>query len=92
MNIKFYLIVLTSFLLVLWIQTSDRHNNKKENKENIINKIKLPMLVSCIVGLILLVNNNLKCITSEINLNIIDLKKTEPTKVSPDIYTEQPNF
>lgn len=92
MNIKCYLIILTSVLLVFWIQTSDKHNNKKENKENIINKIKLPTLVGCLVGLILLVNDNTKCITSEINLNVIDLKKTLPTKVSPDIYTEQPNF
>ena len=92
MNTKFYLIILTSFLLVFWIQTSDRYNTKENNKK-MINKIKLPLLVSCLIGLILLVNDNIKSLATEVNFNVGGLIKELPTKnISPDIYTDQPNF
>jgi len=57
-NLKYFLIVIITFCIVYWWQSVDVVRIKKKNTTNIYDKIKLPLLVSSIIGCILLWNNN----------------------------------
>lgn len=57
-NLKYFLIVIITFGIVYWWQSVDVAHIKKKNKTHIYDKIKLPLLVSAIIGCILLWNNN----------------------------------
>ncbi len=59
MNIylKQFLIIVTIFLLILWVQNID-DNMKNKKRETTYDKIKLPLLVSAIIGLLLNINLN----------------------------------
>ena len=56
-NLKYFLIVVIIFCIIYWFQTVDDKKRCKK-RTNIYDKIKLPLLVSAIVGLIILWNNN----------------------------------
>lgn len=56
-NLKYLLIVVIIFCIIYWFQTVDDKKRCKK-RTNIYDKIKLPLLVSAIVGLIILWNNN----------------------------------
>ncbi len=55
-SVKYFLIIIVTFGLIYWFQSVD---DKKKGKvrESIYDKIKLPLLVSCLVGLVLVWNN-----------------------------------
>jgi hypothetical protein len=56
-NVKYGLILVITFGIVYWFQMVDDKKRCKE-RTNIYDKIKLPLLVSSIVGLVLLWNND----------------------------------
>jgi hypothetical protein len=56
-NLKYFLILAVTFSIVYWFQMVDDKKRCKE-RTNIYDKIKLPLLVSAIVGLVLLWNND----------------------------------
>jgi hypothetical protein len=55
--IKQSLIILSIFLIILWIQTVD-DKNKNIKRESTYDKLKLPLLVSAIIGLLLNIDLN----------------------------------
>ena len=56
-KLKYFLILIITFGIIYWFQMVDDKKRCKEKRNN-YDKIKLPLLVSAIVGLILLLNNN----------------------------------
>ena len=99
-NLKYFLSVVITFGFVYWWQSVD---NKKKNKErtNIYDKIKLPLLVSAIIGCIFLWNNNLstnynKEISSNFftdlkiqpENNVMDIKSSINSSKQPEVYTD----
>ena len=50
--IKQIIVVIITFLIILWFQNSDDKKHKR-NRESLYDKYKLPLLVSTIIGLIL---------------------------------------
>ncbi len=103
-NLKYFLIIVSTFGVVYWFQAVDDKKRCKE-RNNIYEKIKLPLLVSAIVGLVLLWNNDSlltifvssTCV-EEINPNIdMDIKpQPQPEFISkqqlPSINMGKPDF
>lgn len=101
-----FLIILTVFLLVIWLQ---RNENSKINykHESIYHQYRLPLLISCIVGLILTVDINL-LINPDTHKNILfeEVEETFTKKIisedsstahnietnQQNIHTKLPNF
>jgi len=77
-NLKYFLIVVITFGIIYWWQSVD---DKKKNKKriNMYDKIKLPLLVSAIIGCILLWNNN--SFTNSISSNY-------NKEISPNFFTD----
>jgi uncharacterized membrane protein YciS (DUF1049 family) len=76
-----FLIILTVFLLVVWLQHNEntRINYKHES---IYQQYRLPLLISCIAGLVLTVDINL-LINPESNKNVLveEVEKTFTKKI-----------
>jgi len=95
-KLKYFLIIIITFSIIYWFQTVDDKKRCKERKTN-YDKIKLPLLVTSIVGLVLLWNNDCFTaifVTSNCNENYI-LEK--PMVISNshsnlDIYTGLPEW
>jgi hypothetical protein len=95
-KLKYILIIIITFGIIYWFQTVDDKKRCKERKTN-YDKIKLPLLVTSIVGLVLLWNNDCFTtifVTSNCNENYI-LEK--PMVISNshsnlDIYTGLPEW
>lgn len=86
--IKYFLIILFTFIFILWFQNID---DKKYNKNriSIYEKYKFPLLISSIIGLIInLYHNN--CIKNDFKQNKIKL--FNPNNLQQQIYIEMPNF
>jgi hypothetical protein len=76
-----FLIILTVFLLVTWLQHNE--NTKINYKhESIYKKYRLPLLISCIVGLVLTIDIN-AFVTHEPNKSLLveEVEKTLSTKI-----------
>ena len=80
MNYNIFFLLFISFILIYWIQNSD---NKNKNKNIFFNKIKLPVLVISLIGIVYLFNIEDK---NNINFPIIQMNLPQ------NIYTEQPKF
>lgn len=95
-KLKYFLIIIITFSIIYWFQTVDDKKRCKERTTN-YDKIKLPLLVSAMVGSVLLWNND--CFTtifvsSNCNKNFILEKPTEISNchVNLDIYTGLPEW
>lgn len=95
-KLKYFLIIIITFGIIYWFQIVD---DKKKNKERTSNydKIKLPLLVSAIVGSVLLWNNDCFTaifVTSNCNQNSILEKPMEISNCHSnlDIYTGLPEW
>ena len=77
-NLNYFLISIAAFSIVYWWQSVDDQKRKKE-RIDIYDKIKLPLLVSAIIGCILLWNNN--SITNSISTNY-------NKEISPNFFTD----
>ena len=88
--VKQLLIIVFVFLLILWIQKMD-DNSKNKKRENLYDKIKLPLLVSAIVGLLLNINLN-NIINDTIESEIIIIKPncnmTNSGMINQDVYLD----
>ena len=99
--VKQFLIIGTTFFLILWFQNCEDAKNKKV-RTTIHEKYKLPILVAAILGLILNFNdifmNNSSSqvedmfhpISSATQLEM--LSGTKPSVPTFDIYTDIPDF
>ena len=92
-NLKYFLIVVITFCIIYWFQTVDDKKRCKK-RTSIYDKIKLPLLVSAIVGLIILWNNNFYTLTNynkEISKNFFnDLNLQQDN--NNEINTKPQNF
>jgi len=92
-NLKYLLIVVIIFCIIYWFQAVDDKKRCKK-RTNIYDKIKLPLLVSAIVGLIILWNNNFYALTNynkEISKNFFnDLNLQQHN--NNEINTKPQNF
>lgn len=85
-NLNYFLISIAAFSIVYWWQSVDDQKRKKE-RIDIYDKIKLPLLVSAIIGCILLWNNN--SITNSISTNYNKEISTNYNKeISPNFFTD----
>jgi hypothetical protein len=55
-NLKYFMVLVSTFSIVYWFQLVDDKKRCKE-RTSIYDKVKLPLLVTAIVGLVLLWNN-----------------------------------
>lgn len=90
-NLKYFLVLITTFVVVYWFQLVDDKKRCKE-RTNIYEKIKLPLLVSAIVGLVLLWNNEsftaifvTSNIIQEINPEIPDISIKPDINMKPEM-------
>ena len=87
---KLIIITIIAFLLIFWIQTTDKHRFKhdKKHKKNIFDKIKIPLLATCLIILAL------KCSESKQSPSIIaptdNLMSSQVT--DQEIFMGQPEF
>ena len=95
-KLKYFLIIIITFTIIYWFQTVDDKKRCKERTTN-YDKIKLPLLVSAMVGSVLLWNND--CFTaifvsSNFNKNSILEKPMEISNCHSnlDIYTGLPEW
>ena len=84
------LIIVFVFLIILWIQ---RFDDTKQNKkrDTLYDKIKVPLLVSAITGLLLNINiDNLFSFkkNNKINEILIVTPKTGPNIMNQDVYID----
>jgi uncharacterized membrane protein YbhN (UPF0104 family) len=92
LKIKYFLIIIIIFSIIYWFQMVDDKKRCKE-KTNNYDKIKLPLLVSTIVGLVLLWNNNsLYTISSMENGNMERSIEITTNYSNLDIYTGLPEW
>jgi len=84
MNLNVIIITILSFSIIYWIQHSDKNNRKNERKITFFDKLKLPVLVISLIGIVNLLN-------SRKQKTIINFSGSIP-KISQTIYTEQPDF
>ena len=106
--IKQILILIIIFLIIYWFQNVDNKNNLKENEntKSIYFKIKLPLLVTSVCGIIMLGANTLLSddisSTNNIKSDILDYSftnqansalKIPDTNVQDfDVYTGKPGW
>jgi hypothetical protein len=95
-KLKYFLIIIMTFNIIYWFQMVD---NRKRCKEKINNydKIKLPLLVSTIVGLVLLWNNESLPIVFITSTSIENSSLERPIETlnnysNLDIYTGLPEW
>jgi hypothetical protein len=84
-NLKYFIIIIIIFAIVYWFQTVDDKKKKYKERTNIYDKIKLPLLVSAIISLIILWNNDIKISNNfcdELNTNTI------PTNIGMNIKSQ----
>lgn len=92
LKLKYFLIIIIIFSIIYWFQMVDDKKRCKE-KTNNYDKIKLPLLVSTIVGLILLWNNDsLYTISSMENGNMERTIEITTNYSNLDIYTGLPEW
>lgn len=95
--IKQLLIIVFVFLVILWIQKMD-DNSKNKKRDNLYDKIKLPLLVSAIVGLLLnidlsnIIDNKVESeiiiIKPKCNLPMTNPGMTNPGIINQDVYLD----
>lgn len=89
--IKQSLIIVFVFLIILWIQHVD-DNRKNKKRDSLYDKIKFPLLVSAITGLILNINiDNLFCFNKNkksINEILIIKPKSGSDIMNQDVYID----
>jgi hypothetical protein len=95
-KLKYFLIIIITFTIIYWFQMVDDKKRCKKRTNN-YDKIKLPLLVSAMVGSVLLWNND--CFTTifvSSNCNEISILE-RPMEISNchsnlDIYTGLPEW
>jgi uncharacterized membrane protein len=103
-KLKYILIIIITFGIIYWFQTVDDKKRCKERKTN-YDKIKLPLLVTSIVGLVLLLKNdylpNIYITSNSTETSILErpiVRAIErPTEITTnysnlDIYTGLPEW
>jgi len=92
-KLKYFLILIITFGIIYWFQMVDDKKRCKERTNN-YDKIKLPLLVTAIVGLVLLLNNDSFTnifITSEYNeFPILERNLERPIEISIERLIERP--
>lgn len=99
LKIKYFLIIIITFCIIYWFQMVDDKKICKK-KTNNYDKIKLPLLVSTIVGLVLLLKNDYLpniYITNSTENSIIERPIERPIEITTnysnlDIYTGLPEW
>lgn len=81
-NFKYFIIIIITFVIVYWFQTVDDKKRYKE-RTSIYDKIKLPLLVSAIISLIILWNNE-----NKISNNFCAELNTIPTNIGMNIKSQ----
>lgn len=95
MDIKYYsyLIIIVVFFLVLWFQDIDDKKRCKK-RDNIYQTVKLPLLISSVVGIIIFWNDNDNIVEikngSSINQNY-DVP-VSPVDQNLELYTSVPDW
>jgi hypothetical protein len=95
-KLKYFLIIIMTFNIIYWFQMVDNQKRCK-GKINNYDKIKLPLLVSTIVGLVLLWNNESLPIVFITSTSIDNCSLERPIETlnnysNLDIYTGLPEW
>lgn len=99
--LKQILILIIIFLVIYWFQNVDNKNNLKENEntKSIYFKLKLPLLVTSVCGILMIGANTLlsdnynseNSIKANILNHSFDMTKVNTMK-NLNVYTEQPKW
>ena len=89
-NTSIIMIIIASACLIYWLQRCS-NKDKKEKKSNMFDKLKIPLLVSSIIGIVYLLNND-NSKTNIVSVQAVLSNEFEPTSINQKIYTDQPDF